>query len=91
LTATSAAGQLSDQLAAPLLEAARGAFTSGLHAVAVTAAVVLAAVAVLIVTTLRHLPPIGQTQTTQSEQAEQPDPAFPTSDHPDELPADTPA
>jgi DHA2 family multidrug resistance protein-like MFS transporter len=75
-SATAAAGQLPDQLAAALLAVARDAFTSGLHAVAATAAVVLAGVAVLILTTLRDLPPFGQ--------APQPDAA-------DSSPAATPA
>jgi MFS transporter, DHA2 family, multidrug resistance protein len=69
-SATAAAGQLPDQLAAALLAVARDAFTSGLHAVAATAAVVLAGVAVLILTTLRDLPPIGQAQPAQPDAAD---------------------
>lgn len=60
--ATAAAGSLPDQLAEALLAVAREAFTSGLHAVAAVAALVLVGVAILILATLRHLAPIGQAQ-----------------------------
>jgi hypothetical protein len=43
-----------------LLAAAREAFTAELHAVAAVSAAVLAGIAVLIVTTLRNVRPIGQ-------------------------------
>jgi DHA2 family multidrug resistance protein-like MFS transporter len=54
-----AAQGLPDQLAAALLSAARQAFTSGLHVVAAVSAVLLAAVAMLVVTRLRHVRPLG--------------------------------
>ena len=38
------------------------AFTDGLHLVAAISAALLAAVAVLVLATLRHLPPIGHAQ-----------------------------
>jgi MFS transporter, DHA2 family, multidrug resistance protein len=60
--ATAAAGSLPDQLAGGLQVVAREAFTSGLHAVAAVAALVLAGVAILILATLRHLPPLGHAQ-----------------------------
>jgi DHA2 family multidrug resistance protein-like MFS transporter len=65
--ATAAAHSLPGQFAAALLVSAREAFTSGLHTVALVAAVLLAGVAILIVTGLRQLPPIGQTQPDQPE------------------------
>src|SRR5262245_14044237 len=58
--AIAAAHSLADRLAAALLAVARDAFTGGLHAVAAVSAVLLAGIALLIVTTLRDLPPIGQ-------------------------------
>jgi len=70
--ATAAAQSLPEQLAAALLASAREAFTSGLHTVAVVAAILLSGVAVLIVTGLRHLPPIGQTQPDQPDQDQTP-------------------
>jgi DHA2 family multidrug resistance protein-like MFS transporter len=75
--ATAAAHALPDQLATALLAVARDAFTSGLHVVAAVSAVLLAGIALLIATTLRHLPPIAQ-----------PDHANP--DQPEEVPASTP-
>lgn len=60
--ATAAAAGLPDRLATELLEVARQAFTSGLHAVAAVAAVVLAGVAVLLLVALREVPPVGQPQ-----------------------------
>jgi MFS transporter, DHA2 family, multidrug resistance protein len=62
--ATAAAASLPDQVAAPLLAVARDAFTVGLHVVALVAAAVLAGIAVLIMTTLRHLTPIGQAESS---------------------------
>src|SRR6266540_2520554 len=54
--ATAAAHSLPDQLAAALLAVARDGFTGGLHTVAAVSAVLLAGIALVIVTTLRHLP-----------------------------------
>jgi DHA2 family multidrug resistance protein-like MFS transporter len=45
-----------DQLPAAVVDAARAAFASGLHTAAAVAAIALAAVAVLLVTTLRNVP-----------------------------------
>ncbi len=60
--ASAAAGTLGDQVAVGLLIAARAAFTSGMHVVTALSAVLLLAVAVLVLATLRHLRPIGQAQ-----------------------------
>jgi DHA2 family multidrug resistance protein-like MFS transporter len=68
--AIAAAGSLPDQLAAALLAAARQAFTDGLHAVAAVSAVLLAGIALLIVTTLRDLPPLGHGRPDQASQAD---------------------
>jgi DHA2 family multidrug resistance protein-like MFS transporter len=57
--ATAAAANLGDPLGTALLFAAREAFTSGMHAAALVSAVVLLGVAVLAVTMLRHVRPIG--------------------------------
>jgi MFS transporter, DHA2 family, multidrug resistance protein len=57
--ATAVAAALPDPLGAGLLAVAREAFTSGMHVVAAISAVALAAVAVLVVTTLRHVRPLG--------------------------------
>src|SRR6266540_1174845 len=67
--ATAAAHSLPDQLATALLAVARDAFTGGLHAAASVSAVLLAGIALLIVTTLRQLPPIGHAQPDPREQA----------------------
>jgi DHA2 family multidrug resistance protein-like MFS transporter len=58
--ATSAAATLPGDVAASLLTPAREAFTSGIHTIAATSAVLLAGIAILIATRLRHVPPIGQ-------------------------------
>ncbi|MFF5207151.1 MFS transporter [Streptosporangium sp. NPDC000396] len=58
--AAAAAGKLPEQLGAALLGPANEAFASALNAVTAIGAVVLAGVAVLIGTMLRHVPPIGQ-------------------------------
>jgi hypothetical protein len=62
-------GPRSSHAASTLLAAARGAFADGLHTVAVVAAVILASVAVLIVTTLRRIPAIGATPTPEAAPA----------------------
>jgi DHA2 family multidrug resistance protein-like MFS transporter len=67
--ATAAAHSLPDQLATALLAVARDAFTGGLHAAASVSAVLLAGIALLIVTTLRQLPPIGHAQPDPREEA----------------------
>jgi DHA2 family multidrug resistance protein-like MFS transporter len=58
--AVAAADQLPRELAGALLTAARESFTDGLNVVALTGAVVLAGVAVLVATMLRRVPPLGQ-------------------------------
>jgi MFS transporter, DHA2 family, multidrug resistance protein len=61
-SATQAATSLPDQAGAAVLAAAHHAFVDGLHTVAVISAVILTGVAVLLATTLRHLPAIGGQQ-----------------------------
>jgi DHA2 family multidrug resistance protein-like MFS transporter len=58
--ATQAAANLPDQVGAAVLAAAHQAFVHGLHTTAVISAVVLSGVAVLLASTLRHLPAIGR-------------------------------
>jgi DHA2 family multidrug resistance protein-like MFS transporter len=70
--ATVAAQGLTDQLGAALLTAAREAFTSELHAVAGVSAAVLAGVALLVVTMLRHVPAIGTAHPDRAETKEAP-------------------
>lgn len=65
--ATTVAGQLPEHLGTAVLTVAQEAFTSGLHAVAAIAAVVQAAMAVLIVTQLRRVPPLGQAEPEPAE------------------------
>jgi DHA2 family multidrug resistance protein-like MFS transporter len=67
--AIATAASLPADAASMLLDDARGAFADGLHAVAVVAAVILAGVAVLIVTTLRRIPPIGAAPISDAEPA----------------------
>jgi MFS transporter, DHA2 family, multidrug resistance protein len=55
-----AASKLPEDTAAAVLEPAGDAFTSGIHAVAIIGATVLAATATLIAVRLRHVPPLGQ-------------------------------
>jgi MFS transporter, DHA2 family, multidrug resistance protein len=54
--AVAAAGQLPDQLGAALLDAAREAFTQGLHVTAALSAAAATAIAVLIAVLLRGMP-----------------------------------
>ena len=67
--ATAAAAGLPDELAAALLTSARAAYTSGLHVAAAVSAILLAGVAVLVVTLLRHVRPSGATQPAEAEAA----------------------
>jgi DHA2 family multidrug resistance protein-like MFS transporter len=60
--ATSVAPTLPDQVGAALLQAARTAFTDGLHAAATISAVLLLGLAICVVTMLRRIPPIGAEQ-----------------------------
>jgi MFS transporter, DHA2 family, multidrug resistance protein len=57
--ATQAAANLPDQAGLAVLAAAHQAFVDGLHTAATISAVILAGVAVLLATTLRHVPAIG--------------------------------
>jgi MFS transporter, DHA2 family, multidrug resistance protein len=57
--AVAAAEQLPDQLSAALLEPARAAFTSGLNAAAALTAALTLTLAVVAVTVLRHVRPVG--------------------------------
>ncbi|MDP9870294.1 MULTISPECIES: MFS transporter [Streptosporangium] len=63
--AATAAQHLPGRLQAALLAPAREAFTSGLHAVAILSAVLLAGVAILAVTLLRHVRPSAQNHPDQ--------------------------
>jgi DHA2 family multidrug resistance protein-like MFS transporter len=60
--AMTAAGELPDHLSAAVLAAARDAFSSGLHTVAAVTGVVVAGMAVLVVTQLRRIPPLNQAE-----------------------------
>jgi DHA2 family multidrug resistance protein-like MFS transporter len=71
--AVSVAGHLPSPAGEALLESARTAFSSGLHAVAFASAVLLAGMAVLIAVRLRHVPPIGSG--AEQEPAARPEPA----------------
>lgn len=58
---------LSDGLAEALMAPAREAFTTGLHTVAIVAAVLIAAAGIFFVALLRDIPPIGQEEGGQPE------------------------
>lgn len=60
--AITVAGTLPQHLGTAMLSAAREAFSSGLHTVAIIAAAVVATVAVLIVSQLRRMRPLGQAE-----------------------------
>src|SRR5439155_16104824 len=60
-SAMATAGGLPDPLAALVLASSRDAFTSGMHVVAALSAVILLGVAVLALTLLSHIGPIGAT------------------------------
>ncbi|SFA74734.1 MFS transporter, DHA2 family, multidrug resistance protein [Cohnella sp. OV330] len=55
------------QVGRTLLAGAREAFASGMHAVAAVCGAVMLAIAVLVAMRLRHLRPIGETQSNQAE------------------------
>jgi DHA2 family multidrug resistance protein-like MFS transporter len=57
--AVAVAAQLPVELTAPVLDAARASFTSGLNVGALVAAVIAAAAAVIALVQLRHVPPTG--------------------------------
>jgi MFS transporter, DHA2 family, multidrug resistance protein len=68
--ATVAATHLPADAGATLLDTARAAFTTGLHAGAATAAAIAAVGAVLAAVTLRHIPPTGPTVPPQAAPAD---------------------
>jgi DHA2 family multidrug resistance protein-like MFS transporter len=68
--AVSAAGGLSPELSAAVLEPARAAFTSGLNLAAIIAAVIAGIGAVLAATRLRHVPPTGAAAAAAEAEAE---------------------
>ncbi|WP_433241269.1 MFS transporter [Streptosporangium sp. CA-135522] len=69
--AAAAAGKLPEQLGAALLAPANQAFAGALNTVTAIGAVLLAGVAVLIATMLRHVPPIGQAEPAADGGSEQ--------------------
>jgi DHA2 family multidrug resistance protein-like MFS transporter len=64
--AVKVAGELPDHPGTAILAAARDAFTSGLHTVAAITGVVVAGMAVLIVTQLRGIPPLDRAVTSDA-------------------------
>ena len=72
--ALAAAQDLPAQQGAALLEAARGAFTEGLHIATMTGAAIAILIAAIVFVKLRHLPSGAQTH-TESESAAHLDPA----------------
>ncbi|MGI5350436.1 MFS transporter [Streptomyces sp. CA-250714] len=71
--ALTVAGELPREVAAPLLESARDAFTSGMSLVALLAAAVAGALSGLALVTLRRVRPLGEAE-GGSEQEPQPQP-----------------
>ena len=65
--AVTVAGELPDHLGAAVLAAAKDAFSSGLHTVAAVTGVVVAGMAVLIVTRLRRIPPLNHAETPDAD------------------------
>jgi DHA2 family multidrug resistance protein-like MFS transporter len=65
--AATAATRLQSQLGLMLLTRAREAFTSGLHIIALIAALLFIAFAVLVSTQLRHLPPFEGSEVAAAE------------------------
>jgi DHA2 family multidrug resistance protein-like MFS transporter len=65
--AAAAAANLPERVGSALLTPARAAFANGLNTVSVIGAVLLAGVAVLIATRLRHVPPLGQAEPAAAE------------------------
>ena len=68
--AAAVAGSLPGRLGVDALNAARDAFSSGLHAVAAVAATAVAAVAILIVVQLRRVRPLGETDSPAAEEGD---------------------
>jgi DHA2 family multidrug resistance protein-like MFS transporter len=65
--AMSVAGDLPGRLGAEVLTTARDAFSSGLHTIAAIAGVVSAAMAILFVTKLRHVPRLDRAETSTED------------------------
>jgi DHA2 family multidrug resistance protein-like MFS transporter len=84
--AVSEAANLPDPVGAGLLTAAREAFTSSLNVFGLICAVIVLAVAVLVVVTLRHLAPTGQ-QSADEAAATEDDADDPEGDLPERLSA----
>ncbi|WP_364147778.1 hypothetical protein [Paenibacillus sp. LPE1-1-1.1] len=64
--ATAIAEGLSEQVGKALLTGAREAFTSGMHAVAAASGAIMLVTIILVVTRLRNVRPIGETQSNQT-------------------------
>lgn len=64
--ATAIAEGLSEQVGKVLLTGAREAFTGGMHAVAAASGAIMLVTIILVVTRLRHVRPIGETQSNQA-------------------------
>jgi DHA2 family multidrug resistance protein-like MFS transporter len=67
--AITVAGELPVHLGAAVLTAARDAFSSGLHTIAAITGVVVAGMAVVVVTQLRRIPPLDQTDSSDADPA----------------------
>ncbi|MGG3471494.1 MFS transporter [Neobacillus pocheonensis] len=65
--ATAIAEGLTQQVGKALLTGAREAFTVGMHTVAAASGAIMLAIIVLVVTRLRHVRPIGETQSNQAD------------------------
>lgn len=72
--ATAIAEGLTQQVGKALLTGAREAFTVGMHAVATASGAIMLAIIVLVVTRLRHVRPIGETQADQADSIPQVEP-----------------
>jgi DHA2 family multidrug resistance protein-like MFS transporter len=66
--AVTVAGRLPTRLGAQLLESAREAFVSGMHAAATVSAVLLVVVAVVVATLLRHVRPAGEPERPDTDE-----------------------
>lgn len=65
--AMAAAEGLPEQISSALMAGAREAFTSGMHAVAAASGAIMIGIAILALTRLRHVRPIGETQRDQAD------------------------
>ncbi|TCZ78294.1 MFS transporter [Paenibacillus albiflavus] len=73
--ATAIAEGLSEQVGKTLLNGAREAFTSGMHVVAAVSGAIMLVIIVLVVTRLRHLRPIGETPSNQTDSISEVEPS----------------